>query len=486
MQLMLCLFLPLFFRLVGAVLVFQQSHAKPDSTCTNEHGLKTYLMILVTALVLEIVVETVIAWISLQGTVANDAPRRHMDKAIYVHSVLMVAEMMAQIYGFHLMWGSNPVTCPSPSHTELIVHLLIYLGTAGLLLYVVLLLLLFLRSTPRNVDSIDYAAVWRSRLGMLFFSHSRKQNLKVKKARRTGITATDDPDVLTDVARVFAEFLEDAETVPSDILVGVILLRREQRRRRANIIMLASEQAVRATSTARDHQERLASTSGPDSELHEISAQPHPLAPSASAVLIDTGSTPTLAQPVRHTDVRDVCYFYQYAESIYGMPLYMLSNFSRGCYHLCCPWSRVPPASAVAAIQRYSSESFIPCMPVSPPLLADSLPHADLLHLSLAGGLFRSPFVVCFDHPRQTIVIAVRGTLSTADILVDLNCDLTEIVVPETSSGGRVTAFTHSGMYRTARNLKDELESTGVLRRAFDEGNAHYRPLPHDREYQRC
>ncbi|KAI8586738.1 Alpha/Beta hydrolase protein, partial [Geranomyces variabilis] len=419
-------------RLLGSVVVYRRTNSNPDNTCVNERELETYLILTVVALAFEIAVELAIAWISLQGTVADDRPRRHMDKAVYAHSALIVLEVVTQAYGFRLIWGANPLTCPSSTHTTLIVHLLVYISTAGLILYGIIVLLLFLRSTPLNVDSIDHAAVWHSRLSWLFFSHRRKQNLGGDSG---------DGDILADVARVFAEFLRDAQTVPSDILVGIVLLRRKQKR----------EMSM-----------------GMHGEVNEDPNDPPCVNDAGGVELTEDHQAPP---PRSRHAISD---FYQYAMSIYGLPLYMLNNFGRGLFHLLCPCTRTPPETAVAAVQTNTAPSFVACFfcfaSSQPKEIADQmLPHADIVHVSLRGGLFRSPFVVCFDHPRRTIVIAVRGTLSTADVLVDLNCDLTEIQLP-----GGLTAHTHSGMFRTARNLLSELSTTGALRRVLLDPASQY------------
>ncbi|KAJ3168446.1 hypothetical protein HDU87_001002 [Geranomyces variabilis] len=418
--------------LLGSVVVYRRTNSNPDNTCVNARGLETYLILTVVALAFEIAVELAIAWISLQGTVADDRPRRHMDKAVYAHSVLIILEVIAQAYGFRLIWGANPLTCPSSTHTTLIVHLLVYISTAGLFLYGIIVLLLFLRSTPLNVDSIDHAAVWHSRLSWLFFSHRRKQNLGGDSG---------DGDILADVARVFAEFLRDAQTVPSDILVGIVLLRRKQKREM---------------------------TMGMNGEVNEDPNDPSCVNDAGDDEHTEDHQAP---QPRSRHAISD---FYQYAMSIYGLPLYMLNNFGRGLFHLLCPCTRTPPETAVAAVQTNTAPSFLACIPCfsssKPKEIADQmLPHADIVHVSLRGGLFRSPFVVCFDHSRRTVVIAVRGTLSTADVLVDLNCDLTEIQLP-----GGLTAHTHSGMFRTARNLLSELSTTGALRRVLLDPASQY------------
>ncbi|KAJ3270031.1 hypothetical protein HDU76_011228, partial [Blyttiomyces sp. JEL0837] len=58
------------------------------------------------------------------------------------------------------------------------------------------------------------------------------------------------------------------------------------------------------------------------------------------------------------------------------------------------------------------------------------------------------------------VVVAIRGTLSTADVLVDLNCDLTTLQVPSLDGGqptSSVPIRTHSGMLMTAGNIRDEI-----------------------------
>ncbi|KNC95824.1 uncharacterized protein SPPG_08764 [Spizellomyces punctatus DAOM BR117] len=449
--------------LLGAAVVYHQTRNNPPGTCTNPNGLETYLVMSVVTLVMELVAETCIAYLSLQGTVADPRPRRHINKPIYCHSGLMLLELATQVYGLHLILGSDPLICTPASHIGFLIHSLIYLSTAAVTVYLIAVLLLYLRSTPLNVDSIDRTALWRTRLSFLFVSHSRSGTVD-------GGSGGDEPDVLSDVARIFAEFLEDVETVPSDILVGVVLLRRKQQAARALMSgkKWPSEQLGARVSGSEEHAmgTRRVSLAVQESLVNRSSSE-H-TSPRISVTL----PAPTALDIPRYEDIQDITYFYQYAESIYGLPLFMFTNFTRGVYHLCCPWSRAPPDTAIAAIRTVTATSCIPCLPSSP-TLSDQLPHADLIYLSLQGGLFRTPFAICFDHPRQTIVIAVRGTLSTADVLVDLHCDLEEITVP--GLAGDVKAYTHAGMFRTARNLKDELEASGTLRRLLLEENSRYK-----------
>jgi predicted lipase len=80
-----------------------------------------------------------------------------------------------------------------------------------------------------------------------------------------------------------------------------------------------------------------------------------------------------------------------------------------------------------------------------------------LLHYSPLNDLYQSPFLVSVDHDWNTIVIAIRGTYSASDILVDLNLE-TEILDLDLESPELYKV--HSGFYKSALNIvKDILEN---------------------------
>ncbi|KAI9090173.1 hypothetical protein DFS34DRAFT_597695 [Phlyctochytrium arcticum] len=393
---------------------------------------------------------------------------------------MVLVELAVQIYGLILVNGSNAVHCGGAHRIDVLLRVVVYVGTAAIIGFLSITLLLFLRTAPINVKNIDNHALWQTRLKYIFFAHSRKAG----EAANSGSTV-DDPDVLSSVARVFAEFLEDAETVPSDIMVGVVLLRRKQKRERHMRRLKTREQAriaqfgnhsiyneagtnAVASGESRDAlytRTSVETTAAGKSPRASISKLSSPVAPQSPPLLS------VRHIPASFDDIEEFAYFYQYAEAIYGLPLFMWTNFSRGVFHLLCPWRRDPPKTAIAAIQTFTATTCIPCLPPST-TLSDRLPHADLVYLSLNGGLFRTPFSICFDHHRRTIVISVRGTLSTADVLVDLSCDLAEVDVLGLPPG--VKAQTHSGMLRTARNVRDEIERSGVLKRLLLEESSAY------------
>jgi sn1-specific diacylglycerol lipase len=177
-----------------------------------------------------------------------------------------------------------------------------------------------------------------------------------------------------------------------------------------------------------------------------------------------------LAGDVFLNNIPDIVYFYDYSHAAYGLPLYLFGNLKYGFKHLCCCLAP-PPETRLSHIERhYTKPSFCSCFPGKPVDIMES--DVNMLHVSLDNSLFNPAFFVCLSPETKSIVVSIRGTLSISDILVDLVCltffnaknaEVTELVLPDGS-----IAFTHIGMLRAARNVKNELDEHGVLKKALD------------------
>ena len=85
----------------------------------------------------------------------------------------------------------------------------------------------------------------------------------------------------------------------------------------------------------------------------------------------------------------------------------------------------------------------------------------DLVYASFQNDLYKAPFMVCIDHETQSVVIAIRGTLSFHDIITDL-CASTEQVTLPNLPQLRVP----KGMHTTALCIMEKLDD-GILENAF-------------------
>jgi hypothetical protein len=98
-----------------------------------------------------------------------------------------------------------------------------------------------------------------------------------------------------------------------------------------------------------------------------------------------------------------------------------------------------------------------------------------LIHFSEKNELFRQPYMILLDHEWESIVIAIRGTYSAADILVDLNLDLVVLDIPELIDGP--VQMVHSGVLLSAQTLLSDILEKGLLNplRKEDSPYSHYR-----------
>eukprot|EP01036_Dinobryon_divergens_P023752 gene23752-32137_t len=92
--------------------------------------------------------------------------------------------------------------------------------------------------------------------------------------------------------------------------------------------------------------------------------------------------------------------------------------------------------------------------------------NSELGYASFFNDTNRKPFVVILDHEKECIVLAVRGTLSLEDCVTDVLCEPTELTAAGEKWGfdgsGR---HAHSGFLKVALFLRQEIESQPELKR---------------------
>ncbi|KAJ3249798.1 hypothetical protein HDU77_007428 [Chytriomyces hyalinus] len=87
--------------------------------------------------------------------------------------------------------------------------------------------------------------------------------------------------------------------------------------------------------------------------------------------------------------------------------------------------------------------------------------YSDKLHFhSNDNGIFRSPFLIVHDEDTDSIVIAVRGTYSASDVLVDLKFDVVPLDIPELPDEDHLA---HSGFFHTAMNIVTDINRLNIL-----------------------
>ncbi|XP_059888433.1 diacylglycerol lipase-beta isoform X3 [Delphinus delphis] len=96
-------------------------------------------------------------------------------------------------------------------------------------------------------------------------------------------------------------------------------------------------------------------------------------------------------------------------------------------------------------------------------LQTTGLQYRDFIHVSFHDKVYELPFLVALDHRKESVVVAVRGTMSLQDILTDLSAE-SEPVDLECEVQD---CWAHKGISQAARYVYRRLINDGILSQAF-------------------
>ncbi|XP_020760040.1 diacylglycerol lipase-beta isoform X3 [Odocoileus virginianus] len=96
-------------------------------------------------------------------------------------------------------------------------------------------------------------------------------------------------------------------------------------------------------------------------------------------------------------------------------------------------------------------------------LQTTGLQHRDFIHVSFHDKVYELPFLVALDHRKESVVVAVRGTMSLQDILTDLSAESE----PLNLECEVQDCWAHKGISQAARYVYRRLVNDGILSQAF-------------------
>ncbi|KAJ3319368.1 hypothetical protein HDV06_006395 [Boothiomyces sp. JEL0866] len=381
----------------------------PTNTCSKDKY--NYLIIEDILLSVDIIIDFMIFWTSLQGTVAYSTPRKHMPKYLYCSIAMIFIQISNQIFGLD-SFSKEGADCSSSGYFWFWITV-VYLILVGTVVHLIVYILAFISSHPYVVDQTDREVHMTRAISPIFFGTTflnRDAHISPKA-------------ILEDVAQILTEIFGTDSLCVSDVVVGLILVRKRQQ---INGII-----------------------------EHELSTADEYVANTRIGTALHSSDDPVIFNLKAITRVS------QYVEAIYGIPLYMFANLKRGCTFMCCPHLNSDISSPIIAIERTMDtgcQSLLCCFPGT--WIKDTT-HPDLVYKSIKGKLFKSPFAVSVDHALRSVIISIRGTLSTTDLLVDLYIKEQDIIWME--NGETKNAVTHQGMYVIANTILGELEENGIF-----------------------
>ncbi|KAJ3278673.1 hypothetical protein HK104_002114, partial [Borealophlyctis nickersoniae] len=393
----------------------------PD--CQVHHDLRLYLIVYVALMAVELLVEVAILVLSMMGTVSRKGPRKYCSPLVHVHLLLTLFEMVFQSFGIWLVftrqstWEVPLDVCPTAFRipTLTLLRLVVVWGIIAFCLYTIglILFLAFSKTKHRTSNEMNkYTRLWQKRFGLL----SRKKHPQTAAST----------EVMRDVATEFADFFRDVDWSVSDIACALILLKREQKKvreavelnslLRTRVSVIKKYESTSSLSTFASRGESTVSSVGGSTLSMGHSLDEIPLAD----VHMGNPHKPMSAfgEPaVTRDDIADVLHYAHYAEIVYNHAEYA-------------------------------------CL--GPDIILRSSTHNDY---------FKTPYMVCFDHDHKSVVVAIRGTYSTIDLLVDLKIDLEPLLFEGMEEEGTTVSveWCHSGVLKTARNIIKDIRETDVL-----------------------
>uniref|UniRef100_A0A182KAI2 Diacylglycerol lipase-alpha n=1 Tax=Anopheles christyi TaxID=43041 RepID=A0A182KAI2_9DIPT len=385
--------------------------------------------------------ELSICVVSMRGSILDTDPRASMQYLLYARVLLMLVDLGLLTAG--IIWlRDNYATCPAAEPKEVV------LAAIACNLFVILSMITTVWCTfdPAGRSWVKMKKYQRSmRESESRFNYkrsgSRSRNWRQRKVIRAYQDSWDhrcrllfccmgnsdrSRNSFTDIARLLSDFFRDLDVVPSDVVAGLVLLRKFQKLEREVIV----RQQKNGT--------------------HKF----------LSGVPI-TASTQFLAlnDPVDYDHFQAVIRYMYFAQGAYGWPMYLMSHSSTGVCQLAselrycfCRRMQVDVVDDNCCFCNYAALKKML-----------ELGEVEVIYATYHVDIAETPFFVAIDYNYSKIVISIRGTLSMKDVLTDLNAE----GEPLPLNPPREDWLGHKGMVQAAIYIKQKLEEENLIQRAL-------------------
>ena len=383
--------------------------------CEQSHLLLGFAFSVMGIILVTIFIELAIVFFSARGTIVQTKPRKPVVHLLHFRVLVFILEVallvVGTVFAFKTQQESDRITCPNLDDAVLITQIIVAVDWCVLLVFV-LLFIVYLDPCHCYSAKVNYSlngnmdrnlwrlshSVWEKRFRVVCCCSGRDDNHQV---------------AYKEVAEIFAHLFYDTNVVLSDIAAGMILLQKEH---------LSREQERR-----------------------------YPMAEENHGLLVD------FVDLEEKQHFKDAMHFLKYALGMYTWPLYMFMNLFTGCCKLCCQLKCCCRSQRPHIVEDNLCHSHLAALHK-----VTGLNEMDIIYCSFENDIYQVPFLVCLDHQRQSVVIAIRGTLSFADVVTDLTASTQPIELP-----GFPNFLVHKGMLKTATWILEKLNEEKILEEAF-------------------
>ncbi|KAL4241095.1 hypothetical protein ACF0H5_001873 [Mactra antiquata] len=366
---------------------------------------------LVLFFLLTIVVDCLIVRVSMRGTIINDSPRKSISTLLYARLVVFILELIWTVYGTASILLHMPV-CDSKPRVYWLACAAVLTGWLVFIIQGIMFVSAF-NFRGKHKQVIISKHDWEKRWQGIFCC------LNVEENRHVFATLSQ---------LCMQLFKKEEELVTSDILAGLILVYHKQHVTRQQLDVV-------------------------DAPLlsSRIRSQPHKIATSPS---VPRMSWMTLTE---------AAHYMKYALGSYGWPYYIgLNNPIIATCNLLpkLNWSMLTPESHITNDNKLLANTAAFC-------LRTGCSYDDIVCVSFHNEIYAIPFFVCIDKTTESVIVAVRGTLSLEDILTDLVVERAPVCF------GGIKGSVHTGMFQSAKYIRNKLITDGILDFAFRKANGY-------------
>ncbi|XP_068422227.1 diacylglycerol lipase-beta isoform X1 [Eschrichtius robustus] len=396
---------------MGILTLYLVHRGKLD--CPGGVLLSSYLIVLIILLAVIIGTVSAIVCVSMKGTICNPGPRKSMSKLLYVRLALFLPEMVWASLG--AAWIEDGVQCDRTVGNGIIATVAVSWITVASTAVIIVIVF-----DPLGGKMAPYPPAGPHHPD----SHESSQLLNGLKTAATSVWETrikflcccigkDDRTrvAFSSTAELFSTYFSDTDLVPSDIAAGLALLHQQQDNIRNN-----------------QEPDQVVSHSPESSQEADLDAE-----------------------------LENCHHYMQFAAAAYGWPLYIYRNPFTGLCRIggdCCR-SRTTDYDLVGGDQLTCHFGSI--------LQTTGLQYRDFIHVSFHDKVYELPFLVALDHRKESVVVAVRGTMSLQDILTDLSAESEPLDLECEVQD----CWAHKGISQAARYVYQRLINDGILSQAF-------------------
>lgn len=396
-----------------------------DKACIHGVLLKAYFIGLICFLAITAFLAALIVYVSKQGTIANSLKRKKLPYLLYIRLAIAVPEVawnaIGTAWAFGKSSGCSRGIVDVAKGTVISGWILLFIAAVSVLMNFNLFdgtkkkkKLTPVRSFKRGSSRpLTKSKSWEKRCKCLFCCASGDD-------RSTSVFRT--------LAELSSDYFKGVDLVPTDVVAGLILLSQKHKEKREGLNHVV------------------------------ISDTTSPRTPDLIKQPILEVSCDFSVVPKDWMTLDRMSYYLKFALGSYGWPFYVtLTNPVFGACSIC---SACRCFSCLRPDQIYLDN----CCQCNTAAFKKTtgICHNEIVYASFKNDIYEIPFYVVIDKKYQTVVVAIRGTLSLQDVITDLVIERSELDIP-----GFPKACAHNGILQSAKYLKNALEKDNILEEAL-------------------